>query len=313
MLLGNKKTANLQRSAVSVTAAGAALVSVDRSGVGRPVVRSFSQLSGESSAVVALETLRRDHHLGTAPVATLLNKGEYELHSIEAPNVPESELKQAIRWQLKDVLEYAPEEATLDVLPLPTERLAAGRPRNMFAVSARNAVVASRMRDFDAAKLALQVIDIPELAQRNVAALFEAPGRALAMVSFSTQGGTFTVTCDGELYLARSLEITASQIAAGLDAAQIERIALELQRSLDHFDRQFGGIVVSRLLIAPLAGAPALRDAFAENLYVPVEVLDLNEALDFEAAPALREPEAQAQYLLLIGLALRSEPEVLAA
>lgn len=263
--------------------------------------------------VHALETLRRDYHVGSGAVSTLLNKGEYELHSVDAPNVPDSELKQAVRWQLKDVLEYSPETATIDVLALPTERLAAGRARNIFAVSARNTTIADRMRVFDDAKLALNVIDVPELAQRNVAALFEAPGRALAMLAFGPQGGTFTVSCDGELYLARNLDLNAAQIAAGLDAAQIERVTLELQRSLDHFDRQFGGIVVSRLLLAPSEGAHVLRDALAENLYVPVEMLDLSQAIDLEAAPALREASAQAQYLHLLGAALRSEAEALAA
>lgn len=286
---------------------------VDRSGVGRPVIRSFASLSDAGSVAVALESLRRDYCLGSAAVGTLLNKGEYELHSIEAPNVPENELKQALRWQLKDLLEYPPETATVDVLALPAERLATGRARNIFAVSSRNSIIAERMRTFDDAKLNLNVIDIPELAQRNVAALFEAPGRALAMLSFNAQGGTFTVTCDGELYLARNLDLSVAQVSGGLDGAQLERVTLELQRSLDHFDRQFGGIVVSRLLLAPFDGAATLRNALAESLYVPAEILDLSQALDLDAAPALRDATAQAQHLHLIGAALRSEQEAKAA
>ncbi len=80
---------------------------------------------------------------------------------------------------------------------------------------------------------------------------------------------------------------------------------LELQRSLDHFDRQFSYITLSRLLLAPVPVDLGVQEYLAENLYVPVQTLDLSEVLEFPGAPELRDPERQAYRLQLIGGALR--------
>ncbi|OYW19819.1 MAG: hypothetical protein B7Z52_03065, partial [Burkholderiales bacterium 12-64-5] len=70
-------------------------------------------------------------------------------------------------------------------------------------------------------------------------------------------------------------------------------------------DRQFGGVPVARLLLSPVAGAEALRQHLADNLYLPVELLDLTQVLDLQAVPTLAQPHAQASALHLIGAALR--------
>ena len=80
------------------------------------------------------------------------------------------------------------------------------------------------------------------MGQRNIAALFEEPGRGLAMLAFDERGGLLTFTSGGELYMARQTDIGLSQLtglAAGARDSVLDRLVLELQRSLDHFDRQF--------------------------------------------------------------------------
>jgi len=97
------------------------------------------------------------------------------------------------------------------------------------------------------------VIDIPETAQRNIAALFEMEGRGLAMLVFGDEGGLLTITCDGELFLARRLDITLGQLQdadENLRQQYLDRVELEVQRSLDYFDRQFHHIPVNRLILS---------------------------------------------------------------
>ena len=86
-----------------------------------------------------------------------------------------------------------------------------------------------------------------------------------------------------------------------------ERIALELQRSLDHFDRQFNYVPVSKLLLAPLPEDIGLQQYLATNIYVPVETMDLAAVMDFPAVPELKQAARQAQCLAAIGAALRDE------
>jgi MSHA biogenesis protein MshI len=88
-------------------------------------------------------------------------------------------------------------------------------------------------------------------------------------------------------------------------AGLYDRLVLELQRSLDHFDRQFHHVAVAKLVVTPVPGADDLGEHLAANLDVPVEVLYLSEIMDFPAVPDLHEPLRQAQCLPLIGAAMR--------
>ena len=86
-----------------------------------------------------------------------------------------------------------------------------------------------------------------------------------------------------------------------------ERLAIELQRSLDHFDRQFPRVAVAKLVVSPVPGADQLHTFLGNRLDFPVELLYLSEVMDFPDIVELHEPGLQAQCLHTIGAALRVE------
>ena len=219
-------------------------------------------------------------------------------------------MKSAVRWRLKEFLEYPVESATVDIVAVPSGQATAARGRSIYAVSARNQDIESRMKMFAQAKITLRVIEIAEMAQRNLAALFETDHRALAMLSFSEDGGLLTSTAGGELYLSRRIEISLDQllgVRAEMRDQLFERIALELQRSLDHFDRQFSNVPLARLLLAPLPEDLGLVAYLAANLSAPVEAVNLGDVLDFHEVPELREASEQILRWQTLGAALRTE------
>ena len=258
-----------------------------------------------------LERLAREMH--GAGCGILLGGREYQLLQLDAPNVPAEELKTAVRWRLKDMLDFHVDDATIDVLDIPVDKNAASHTHMMFVVAARSSVIESRQALFGDAKLKLSVIDIPEMAQRNISALLEPAGRGLAMLSFDGDGGLLTVTFNAELYLSRRIDVTLAQLLEpDSDKQQIcyDKITLELQRSLDHFDRQFHYVTVAKLLLAP-TGAPGLHEYLAANLYLGVEAMELSDVFDLSKMPELAEVEQQRRYFLTLGAALRHEEAAL--
>ncbi|GIZ52433.1 hypothetical protein NCCP691_24470 [Noviherbaspirillum aridicola] len=245
----------------------------------------------------------------------MLAADEYQILSVDAPNVAPDELKTAIRWRLKDMLDYRVDDATVDVLDIPVDKNAPARNHQMYAIAARNQMIEDRQKLFETARVPLRVIDIPEMAQRNIAALLEPEARGLAMLSFSDEGGLLTITHEGELFLSRRIDVSADQLADDSpDARQraYDRVTLELQRSLDHFDRQYHYVTMSSLMLAPLAtSASELRDYLSSNLYLPVEHVALDKILDLSAVPALRSASEQQRHFLTIGAALRHEEKAL--
>jgi len=286
------------------------LVHVNRAANGRPEITLCDSYRREGSLADALVRLRKEHKLENFRCTTLLNDGEYAMHQIEAPNVPAAELKTAMRWRVKDLIDYPVEAATVDVLAIPSPGNAPSRDHQIYAVTARNSVIEACVKPFNEAEIPLEAIDIPDLAQRNIAALFESDGRGVALLAFYANESILTFTAGGELYLVRRIEISGSQlIEADAERRQqyFERIALELQRSLDHFDRQYHYVSLAKLLLGPLPLEIELQQYLAPTLYLPVETIDLGNVMDFPAVPELRYPERQAQYLLGIGAALRDE------
>jgi MSHA biogenesis protein MshI len=183
----------------------------------------------------------------------------------------------------------------------------------VFAVVARAEAIRLHAEPLQRSGLALEAIDIHENGQRNVSALFEHPGRAVALLAFDETAGLLTVTAGGELCLARRIDLSLSALGDMEDddrQAAYDRITLELQRSIDHFDRQFGFITLDRLLVTGVGPVIGLRDRLVENLDLPVELLDLADVIDFPSVPELRATARQAQCLAGIGAALRTDPAV---
>ncbi|MGD8476028.1 MAG: agglutinin biogenesis protein MshI [Burkholderiales bacterium] len=285
------------------------LARVDRVSDAQPSVALCASLpAGPVSE--ALSQLRREYGLARSPCVTLMRAGDYQLQMMEAPGVPEAELRSAVRWRLKDVLDYPPDAATVDVIRVPAGPNAPMRGRSVYAVAARNERIAETMNTFSDARLSLKAIDIPEMAQRNMAALYEIPERALAMLSMNAQRGLLTFTAQAELYLARSIDVGLSQLQqahAEMRDQLLDRIVLEIQRSLDHFDRQFSHLPVSKLVLAPLPEDPGLLARLSSSLDVDVELARLEDRIDISRVPELASPAMQADQFLTIGAALREE------
>jgi MSHA biogenesis protein MshI len=261
----------------------------------------------------ALEKLARELNFDRYECATLLQPGEYQLLLVEAPTVPQAELKSAIRWRIKDMLDYHVDDATMDVLDIPPESDLAGRSHSMYAIAARNEVIQQRVRAFEEARIALSVIDIPETAQRNICALHETEGRGAALLYLGQESGLLTITCRSELYLARRIDIGLGQIMGRQAEARADlcaRIVLELQRSFDHFERQFHYVTVSKLVLGPEPEETGLHDHLKANLDIPVERVDLSGHVSFNGRGA---PDGATQWQLfhLIGASLRHEAKVL--
>jgi Tfp pilus assembly PilM family ATPase len=225
--------------------------------------------------------------------------------------VPKEELKAAIRWRIKDMIDYHVDDATVDVLDIPQEESSAARNRLMYAVSAKNELIEATIRQCEAAKIPLSVIDIPETAQRNIAALYEEQERAVGLLYFAEESGLVTINVSQELYLARRFDIGLKEVtgdAAAVEGA-LERVAVEIQRTVDHFDRQFRAFPVARLLVAPTPSHTAIAQFLTTRVGLPAQDIDLREVLAFDG----EGPDRETQWRLFhhFGAALRHESKAL--
>lgn len=284
-----------------------AIANVVRRRDARPQVHSCDSFAREGSDLDALKRLKKAKRLACNRCSILLEQGQYHLLQVERPgnlpsDTPHNEVRDALRWSIKEMVNFPVDQAGVDVLDIPTQ---GARAAQMWVVAASNDILRPRVQLFQNANVPLDAIDIPELAQRNLAGLLEEENRGLALVAFADKGGRLTITFGGELYMTRHLDATAPELANPNAVNQHERVLLDIQRSLDNFDRNFSAIPVNCLWIGPLPGGEVFIEYLRNSLSIPVKVVNLADVMDIDATPRLTDASAQADAWLVLGAALR--------
>lgn len=295
--------------AVTLQQGSVRVAHVVRARTGPPRLALLARFERSGTDAEDLGKLRRSLSLQHYRCTTAADASAYQIVQLNAPAVPAAEMNAALRWSVKDSLDFPVDDALIDSFDVPVDGSPMGRARLVLTVAARRERIAARIQAFQRAGVPLSVIDIGEAAQRNLAALFEQPDRALAFLTFDQQGGLLTFTRNGELYAQRRIDATTKTLSSSAPSQAreqlFERIALELQRSLDNFDRLFSQLALQRVLVGPFDGASSLVAYLAANLAPPVEAADLAGVFACDKGADLGGPVEQAEWLYPLGLALR--------
>ena len=239
----------------------------------------------------------------------LVNLEDYSLVLVEAPAVEPEEMRAAIRWRIKDLIDFDIDNAVVDVFDVPESK--SGRANMVYGVVAPLKAVKDRADSLTQAGLNLEVIDIPELALRNIAALLPEDVGGVALVYIGQDGGLITITRQQTLYLSRRISTGINALPDTLmqanDPDVIERwldnIIVEVQRSLDYYDSHFSLTPVTSLVLTPLPGEmPSVAQYISDQLDISTRILDIHTLVDSDLSLG---SELQYQCLLAIGAALR--------
>lgn len=267
---------------------------------GRPRVAAFALHDDPTMSAERLQRLARETDIHGAPLTTLLAVDAYQTLVIEAPNVPDDELPSALRWKVKDLLNFHIDDAVLDHLPVPGR---AGQPASLYVVAAQAPAVRELARHYHEASLPLAVIDIREVAQRNLSVRLAPEGYACALLHYDGDNGLLTFTFGEDLVFSRRIEGRG----AGGDFLY-DRLAMEAQRSVDYFERQFSWLPLAKVYLAPMPESSELARKLADYLPVGAEVIDLGHLFDLESQAGLRDVLTQNRVFHLLGAALRDSP-----
>ena len=246
--------------------------------------------------------------LGGARCVLVMEPGTYSILQVEIPEVPRDELASAIRWKVKDLLDFHIDDAVIDVFDMPVNEQR-GRAPMAYAVAARAPVIQARVNLLTEAGLNIEAIDIAELALRNLITSYQEDAQGVAMIYLNHQFGEIILTRQGDLYLARQFSMGLDYLNqnSSAEAQQhfVDSLALELQRSLDYYESYFGQPPITSILIAPdMIDLNPLYANLEENLRIKCLGLELDKAL------ALHKDLAQSEVdrcILAISGALRGE------
>lgn len=273
---------------------------------------SFIQERGADHQRRALYQLVEQHNLLGAPCHYVLHPSEYELLLTDAPDVEDEELAAAIKWRVKDLLSMPMEEAVIDAFALP-DHAYRGRMKMVYVVAVRRQTIERLVQIMQHSGLELAVIDITELALRNLIQLQPfTEGASIGLLRLRGTGGIINLIQDNQLCFTRSIEtplqefeMSPTEESINENRRKVERLVLELQRSLDYYEAQIGMGAVNQIWLIPLKqDVPALVETLQERLSIELKVFDLNKitSLNLNADIPL---SGQAYCFSALGAALR--------
>lgn len=236
----------------------------------------------------------------------------YSLLLVDAPAVDASELREAVKWRVKDLVSIPIESMVVDAFALPQD---AYRGRlNMIYAAVTDAGTVKKLAAINRERWSLSTISIQELAM--VQACCQDPQMqqgGTALLQIEDNAGAIFLIEGGNLYLSRALDVSARDSYAARDnvpskdgssskdssspkdsaASQsqeleqkAERLALDVQRSLDYYESQIGKAAPARVAwVNSNTMSAALADLLRERLSVSVMPLELTALAQWKQMP----------------------------
>lgn len=311
-LLRRKTKVTGEAVAVCLEEGGVCIAKVRRHGGDRIPYLEFSlraEFSSLEQGEEILEKTLRRHSLQKIPCVDVLAPDNYQLTQVELEGLGAEEEREAARWQIRDRIDYPPEQAVIDVFDVAS--FSGDRKPSTYAVSAREGLLRGQVESLEKAGFAMTAIDIAEFSLRNICDLFAGGSRGEAILLLLEDRGILTIVRDGVFYLARFFNTGMDDLLPYADGQyetltdRLDGVVLEIQRSFDFCESSLSLPMVSRLLVAQTKRRiPSLTAYLGEYLATTVEELDFEGVLE---TPDGMEQIDLNRCLLAIGGALRQE------
>jgi MSHA biogenesis protein MshI len=293
-----------------LTTDGIAVAEIEHSGDNPPGLKScaFINATEATDRLTQLAKYIGKNNLKKQSCVVVLDETQYNLIQLPAPPVADDELKSAVRWSIKDLINYPVEDAVIDVFRVPVQEHREGK---IYVVATAKDNVQKTIDFIRKTGLRLNAIDIEELSLGNIIEQMSDHKRGVAVLHLDHLLGSISLFSNSALYLSRKIDTGLNRLqeiqAQGATSAAMdqvhESIILELQRSLDFYESEFARPAITKLVVSPRH--PVLQgfcDYASSHSGLTVELINLAQV--FPDSAALND-ENQARCLLAIAAAAR--------
>jgi MSHA biogenesis protein MshI len=304
-----KATSSNARAGIVLADGAYALALVSRTADNKPSIDHCAVHAGADVAPSLKATLDR---LGATRARTcaVVDGDDYQVVQVEAPEVLPSEMRTAIRWRLRDAVNFNVDEAAVDVFEIP-DPVRRSTAKMLFAVAARDSAIQRLASTLKPVAKGFHAIDIPELCLRNLSALLPQDNKGVAMLALNQRFAQLVITRQGVMYLTRRIDTARAfnphdreRNAGDVDAGAL---ALELQRSLDYYESHYDQTPIGDLVIAPAdERARRLADDLKSETSLRVSVLDVRDLFIVQQSGEIVNDWPS---LMALGAAMRTDSE----
>lgn len=231
----------------------------------------------EEDVSTQLQSLVASLQLKDSPCSIVLHPGYYQLLLAEAPAVPDDEMSQAVRWKIKELLDFPLDQAAIEHFMLPGDAYR-GRQKMLYAAALRKDDLNGLVTPVEEAGLIVDCVEIAELAMHNLVVRLPSEPGGIALVQLHETGGFINLVEEGAVYLSRRLDVGLGSFdPVGDNSRFFDALFLDIQRSLDFYEAQLGKGIITQLWYSPGLPLTAEIGSFlSSQLGLNVGALDLS-------------------------------------
>jgi MSHA biogenesis protein MshI len=280
----------------------------------RPIVTGFYHEKKLASSETSLQGMLQalGGQKGVSPsFCLILCRGDYQVFLMDKPAVRTEEVDQSLRWALTPLLDYPAAEANLSFIEIPTADPGAGVSQKIYLVACKRSHAERQASFFARSKINLLALDIRQTSHRNIAHQIGADKFGVCLIVPEQLGIQITISFNGDLYLERFLresilfESGRADLGQSIDSSAFDRIANEVQRSLDFVTRSYPSLSSIQIFVGPTPFDIQLSQQLSSRLAQPVQNVDLSMIFEWASGSELAKPEVQAACFHALGAALR--------
>ncbi len=223
-----------------------------------------------------LQEVTRAHQLTPSRVFLVLDYTQYQLLMTDSLEMSADDLPNALKWKVKDLLEYEVDDALVDAFVVPPHGNAK-RLKKAFVTVTSLKRIKTFQEIFSSYGFYLSLVTVSLLAERDYLLLLPDNKGTDILVSFCAEYCYISLINAGDVYFVRKIiNQGGDSLLSVTEDGQCE-LTLELQRSMDYCQSSLKLPDVKRVFISPTLPVPKNILASIQNtLNVSVEGIDLS-------------------------------------
>jgi len=253
---------------------------------------------------VQLSLITAKHQLKKIRCNWVLHPSNYRLTLINAPNVPQSEYKKAIRWQIKDIVNHPLEDTSVDIFyPDEPEKAL----KKVYVIAAQSSFLQNIAHVIQDCGLYPASVDIREFAIRNLITGLAKQDEVIGLLSIVDESCLMVSVKQSNIQFVRRFPINWQN----LKADNYNDLITEMQRSFNYCQTELKQEIPIRFLMPPGIDKTMIQNVAknlnkaskSSKLNVEVSIFNLQEIVTFKESI---DPRIESHCWVAIGGALRN-------
>ncbi|EKE01702.1 MAG: hypothetical protein ACD_21C00072G0025 [uncultured bacterium] len=226
----------------------------------------------------------------------VLHPDQYHLTLVNTPNVPQFEYKNAVRWQVKDIISYPLEDVAIEIFYRDDLEK---RPKKIYVVAAQSSFLQKTIGVIKECHLQPTAIDIREFAIRNLVTNLVPENELVGFLDITEESCLVVIVQQNRIQFVRQVPLGINKIKTD----NYNELTNELQRSFNYCSSELKQTIPAMFFLPPSAYInPDIAQNIAKILGKEMAVLNLQKMLRFTTPIS---PETEAHCWAAIGGVLR--------